>query len=184
MDVDDPLEAAARLRLATARLARRLRQHAGSGLSQSMQSALASIDAHGPLTLGRLAKLEQVAPPTITRIVSRLEDDRLVHRSVDTHDRRVVRVAITTEGHRRLLHSRRRRNAWLARRLDAIDPALRADVLAATRLLEALAADTDVEAETPPDPRPPSDPGPGPGPGRRPGPRHSTGGNAVNGGRR
>jgi DNA-binding MarR family transcriptional regulator len=148
MDSSDPLDAAARLRLATARLARRLRQQAGTGLSPSQQSALASIDENGPLTLGRLAKIEQVAPPTITRVVGKLEEDRLVRRLVDTNDRRIARVEITAEGHRRLVHSRRRRNAWLAQRLDAIDPALLQDVPAATRLLEALAA-TDEETADP-----------------------------------
>jgi DNA-binding MarR family transcriptional regulator len=145
MDPDERLEArleaAARLRLATARLARRLRQQAGNGLSPSQQSALATIDGNGPLTLGHLAKIEQVAPPTITRVVAKLADDGLVRRLVDAHDRRISRVEITAEGHRRLVHTRHRRNAWLAQQLDAVDPALLADVDAAIRVLEALTVD-------------------------------------------
>jgi DNA-binding MarR family transcriptional regulator len=140
-DPDDPLEMAARLRLATARLARRLRQHAGSGLSPSLHSALASIEAQGPLTLGRLAKIEQVAPPTVTRVVGKLEDDDLVTRQVDATDRRITRVEITVEGHRRLDHSRQRRNAWLLQRLDTFDADQLNDVSAALRVMEALAAE-------------------------------------------
>lgn len=136
----DVLELAARLRLATARLARQLRQQAGAGLSPSQQSALASIDLHGPLTLGRLAKIEQVAPPTVTKVVARLEEDGLVVRTVDTTDRRIVQVRITAAGRRRLEHSRNRRNAWLARRLRTIDPEQRRHLEAALPLLEALAA--------------------------------------------
>jgi DNA-binding MarR family transcriptional regulator len=136
----DVLELAARLRLATARLARQLRQQAGAGLSPSQQSALAAIDLHGPLTLGRLAKIEQVAPPTVTKVVARLEEDGLVARTVDDSDRRIVRVSITTTGRRRLEHSRNRRNAWLARRLRTIDPEQRRHLDAALPLLEHLAA--------------------------------------------
>ena len=43
------LELAPRLRLAVTRLARRLRQESGEGLTPSQNSALASIDRHGGL---------------------------------------------------------------------------------------------------------------------------------------
>ncbi|HMG43225.1 MAG TPA: MarR family transcriptional regulator [Acidimicrobiales bacterium] len=145
---NDPLEMASRLRLATARLARRLRQQSGTGLTPSQYSLLVSIDGHGPLTLGHLAKIEQVAPPTITRVAAKLEDDGLVVRQVDASDRRVVRVDVTAEGRRRLDHSRQRRNLWLAERLDGFDEAQLADVAAALRVLEVLAAEPQVvEAE-------------------------------------
>jgi DNA-binding MarR family transcriptional regulator len=147
VDQNERLEAAARLRLATARLARRLRQQVGTGLSPSQQSVLVTIEGHGPLTLGHLARIEQVAPPTITRVVAKLEDDRLVRRLVDARDRRVSRVEITADGRRRLAHSRQRRNAWLAQQLDAVDATVLADVEAAIRVLEALTMDHDT-AET------------------------------------
>ena len=142
-DTPDPLEMASRLRLATARLARRLRQLSGTGLSPSQYSALVSVDVHGPLTLGHLAKIEQVAPPTITRVAAKLEDDGLVAREVDASDRRIVRVQVTAEGHRRLDHSRQRRNLWLAQRLDGFDAGQLADVAAALRVLEVLAAEPE-----------------------------------------
>ena len=69
-----------RLRLAIVRMARRQRQHAGTGLTPTLQSALAVIDVRGPLTLGQLAAFEQVVPPSITRIVSKLEEMGLVLR--------------------------------------------------------------------------------------------------------
>ena len=156
MTQTDPLEMAARLRLATARLARLLRQQAGTGLTPSQQSALVSIDLHGPLTLGRLAKIEQVAPPTLTRVVAKLEDDGLVTRTVDEADRRISRVTITGEGRRRIDHSRRRRNAWLAQRLGEFEPGQLADVEAALRVIEALAAGPDSEPEPDPEPSAPA----------------------------
>jgi DNA-binding MarR family transcriptional regulator len=115
-------ELAGRLRLATARLHRRLRQEADTGLSPSQQSALATIETQGPLTLGDLAAAEQVTPPTITKVVARLEDEGLIDRTVDPSDRRITRVSTTAEGRRRLEHSRARRNAFLAARLDELGP--------------------------------------------------------------
>ncbi|MGH9113039.1 MAG: MarR family winged helix-turn-helix transcriptional regulator, partial [Acidimicrobiales bacterium] len=119
---DDSTDLAGRLRLANARLFRRLRQQSDAGLSPSQQSALASIEAHGPVTLGELAIVEHVTPPTVTKVISRLEEDGLVARAVDPSDRRIVRASITAEGRRRLEHSRIRRNAFLAARLDELGP--------------------------------------------------------------
>src|SRR5437870_2040930 len=113
---------AARLRLSATRLARRLRQESGAGLSPSQQSALAVIDNHGPLTLGALAEHERVAPPSITKLVTKLECDGLVTRSPDPADRRICRVAVSTEGTALLDESRRRKTAWLTARISELDP--------------------------------------------------------------
>jgi DNA-binding MarR family transcriptional regulator len=48
----DTTAVAARLRLSTVRLARRLRQESDAALTPSQLSALASIERHGPITLG------------------------------------------------------------------------------------------------------------------------------------
>jgi DNA-binding MarR family transcriptional regulator len=115
-------EIAARLRLSATRLARRLRQESGAGLSPSQQSALAVIANHGPLTLGALAEHERVAPPSITKVVSKLECDGLVTRAPDRADRRICRVAISPEGEALLEESRRRKTAWLTARISELDP--------------------------------------------------------------
>jgi DNA-binding MarR family transcriptional regulator len=115
-------ELAGRLRLASARLHRRLRQEADTGLSPSQQSALGTIELRGPITLGDLAAAEQVTPPTITKVVARLEEEGLIDRTVDASDRRIIRVATTRKGRRRLEHSRARRNAFLAARLEELAP--------------------------------------------------------------
>ena len=113
---------AARLRLSATRLARRLRQESGAGLSPSQQSALAVIANHGPLTLGALAEHERVAPPSITKVVSKLECDGLVTRTPDPSDRRICRVAISPDGEALLEESRRRKTAWLAARINELSP--------------------------------------------------------------
>jgi DNA-binding MarR family transcriptional regulator len=114
-------EIAAQLRLSATRLARRLRQESSAGLSPSQASALAVIANHGPLTLGALAEHERVAPPSITKVVSKLECDGLVTRTPDPGDRRVCRVAISPAGDALLEETRRRKTAWLTARISELD---------------------------------------------------------------
>lgn len=133
----DP-ESVARLRLAMARLARRQRQAASTGLTPSQQSVLSMIDVHGPLALGDLATLEQVAKPTITRIVAKLEEQALVERLVDADDRRFARVLVTPLGHERLEETRQRRNHWLIERIESLSPDDIAAIFAAVEPLERL----------------------------------------------
>ncbi|MEA2685535.1 MAG: hypothetical protein QOE93_730 [Actinomycetota bacterium] len=118
----DPSEVASRLRLSATRLARRLRQEADSGLTPSQLSALAVIDVYGPLTLGALAEHERVAPPSVTKVVARLEADGVVERTSDAGDRRITWVTTTAEGAALVAESRRRKTAWLAGRVASLDP--------------------------------------------------------------
>jgi len=131
-------EIAGRLRLSATRLARRLRQQADTGLSPSQLSALAVVERHGPLTLGALADYEQVAPPSVTRVVAKLEADGFLTRQPDPDDRRVTRVAVTTKGKSLLVASRRRKTAWLTTRLESMDPDQRARLADVLDILDAL----------------------------------------------
>jgi DNA-binding MarR family transcriptional regulator len=137
---DDPTATAmaSRLRLSATRLARRLRQQADTGLSPSQLAALSSIVGHGPVTLRALADLEQVAPPTITRVVTRLEEQGLVRREPVPGDRRGVQATATPDGIALLEASRHRKTAWLAARLELLDPADRARLDAALDVLDAI----------------------------------------------
>lgn len=142
-DVD--LELVARLRVAIARLNRQLREQ-GGGLSPTLQSALVSIERHGPLSLGELATAERVAPATVTKLVTKLAAQGLVTRTVDPDDRRVAHVALTPAGADRLAESRSRRNAYLATRLSAPGaPDLHA-LHTTAAVLEALAGPTPGDA--------------------------------------
>jgi hypothetical protein len=60
-------ELVVQLRLAVMRLARRLRQQTEGEITASQLSALASVSRLGPLTLGALAAVERVRPPTAAR---------------------------------------------------------------------------------------------------------------------
>jgi DNA-binding MarR family transcriptional regulator len=134
--VDRDAELAARLRLVVTRLSRRLRQQGETGISASQLSALSTIDRCGPMTLGDLATAEQVQPPSMTRIVSRLEETGLVDRQACQQDRRVARVRVTSEGRDLLRLSRTRKNAYLARRLRTLDEDDRAKMAEAVVVFE------------------------------------------------
>lgn len=138
-DIEDEL--ATRLRVAVTRLHRRLRQQSLAGLSPSQAAALASINRLGSPTLGELALAEQVQPPTMTRLVASMEGDGLVVRVQDEQDRRVWRVRLSSEGRRTLVRIHRLKNAFLTRRLAALDEAERTRAQELTELLERLVAD-------------------------------------------
>ena len=129
---------AVRLRLAIARTARRLRQEAGEELSPSQTAALATIDHHGPLTPSELAVRERIQRPTVTRIVTRLEEGGLVQRTRDPQDGRSSLVALTPAGHELLARGRTRKDAYLARRLRELDAEERATLRRAAAILERL----------------------------------------------
>jgi DNA-binding MarR family transcriptional regulator len=115
-------ELASRLRLAVMRLARRLRQQTQDPVTPSQISALSVIEGAGPITLGELASVERVQPPTMTRIVAALEEGGLVVRTVDVSDRRIARLEISSAGKRLLDRSRRRKNVYLAQQLRGFTP--------------------------------------------------------------
>src|SRR6201995_1784029 len=71
---------ATRLRVALARLSRRRRHHELAGLTPTQLSALAVVEASGPMRLGDVAAAEGIAPSTLTRIVTALEDRAYVER--------------------------------------------------------------------------------------------------------
>ncbi len=139
--VRDPSEAAGRLRLSATRLARRLRQEAGAGLTPSQLSALAVVERHGPLTLGALAERERVAPPSITKIVNNLEAQGLVVRNGDPEDRRITLVATSDAGAALVAEWRRRKTAWLAGRIALLDADQQRRLADALDVLDVLATE-------------------------------------------
>lgn len=136
----DDQELIGRLRLAVARLARLLRQQDQSGLTPTATAMLATIARRGPLTLGELATAEQVAPPTITKVVARLESAGLIERLADADDRRICRVVVSPEGSRQLDRNRSRRTAWLAEQFAALGPEDQERLADAVAVLEQLTA--------------------------------------------
>ena len=109
---------ASELRTTVMRLARRLRnQRADTSMSLNQLAALGTLDRHGPLTPGELAAHERVQPPSMTRIIGKLEEAGYVTRTDHPTDRRQVLVAVSPNGKAILRDDRRRRDAWLAQRM-------------------------------------------------------------------
>jgi DNA-binding MarR family transcriptional regulator len=138
-------EVASRLRLAIARTARRLRQNSGTELTAALTAALATVEARGPITPSELASVEHIKRPTATRIVARLEEQELVERAADPADRRSCLVAITPRGSALLTRLRKRKNAYLAKRLRELDAE---DVAALERAADVLERLLETEPRT------------------------------------
>jgi DNA-binding MarR family transcriptional regulator len=103
-------------------LLRRLRTHdEAMGITAARASALSVAVFAGPVTLGKLAKAEQVSAPTITRLVVAMEEEGLLKREPDAKDRRVVWIRPTPKGARLLQDGRRRRVDAFARELATLD---------------------------------------------------------------
>ncbi|MCP4435189.1 MAG: MarR family transcriptional regulator [Actinomycetia bacterium] len=134
-DFDD----AYRLQLAITRLARMLRQEVDAGLTQSQISALSTIRRDGPMTLGDLAEAERVAPPSITRMVDRLEAEGYIDRIPDSTDRRVCRVHVTELAEKMVAEARRTKTAWLLEQMADLPVRQRRALLSAVDAVEGLA---------------------------------------------
>ena len=133
-----PEELAPRLRWAVTRMARRLRQEAGTDLGPSQVAALATIERHGPLSPSELAQLERIKRPTATRILRHLDEAGLVERVKDPEDGRGAILSITAAGRTHLRRLRARKTAYLATRLDNLDAEDRRTLERAAELLEGM----------------------------------------------
>jgi DNA-binding MarR family transcriptional regulator len=134
-----PVVDVTRLRVALARLSRRLRRHEVAGLTPTQLAALATVEQAGPLRLGDLAAAEGIAPSTLTRLVTALEDMGYVRRNADPSDARASTLAITPLGHETLERIRGETTLVLSQGLGELTPAQRAALAAALPVLEQLA---------------------------------------------
>lgn len=113
----------AELRVALLHTSRRLRiERSSDDVTPGQFTVLSVLDRHGPLTPREIAEHEKVRPPSMTRTLAALEALGLVTRTDHPTDGRQVLVALSEQGRREVAETRRRREAWLARRLAALDP--------------------------------------------------------------
>ncbi len=138
-----PTDTASQLRNAIVRTSRALRQEAATetGLGPATTAALATINRSGPLTPSELAEIERVKRPSMTRTLACLEREGLVDRTPDPADGRSSLVAINDAGLERLALLRRRKSAYLARRLGRLDPDEVETLARAAALLERMRED-------------------------------------------
>ncbi|MEO7123286.1 MAG: MarR family transcriptional regulator [Lacisediminihabitans sp.] len=136
-DTNDQAELATRLTLALGRLNRRM-VAGGQGLSHGVLSALSTIVKFGPLRLGDLAQQERIGAPATSRIVARLETDKLVMRKGDPQDGRAVMIAATAAGIELIKRARAARTEVVTNLLRSLDDAERTSLLSALPVLEGL----------------------------------------------
>lgn len=86
-------------------------------------SALSVLVFGGPQALGQLAAIEQVKPPTMSRIVAGLKRSGLAKIETDANDARRIQVSVTPNGQRLLQQARRRRIQLLAKTLQHLNAA-------------------------------------------------------------
>jgi DNA-binding MarR family transcriptional regulator len=111
----------------------------GMSLDGPRASLLSVLVFAGPQPMRRLAEIEQVSPPAITKLVTALETQGLVVRRQSPDDRRVVLVEATPHGRALLESGRRDRVALVAGLLDGLSAKdlatlRRAAAIIATRL--------------------------------------------------
>jgi DNA-binding MarR family transcriptional regulator len=134
-------ELAARVHSAALHLLRRLAQEdRATGVSAPRLSALSVLVFSGPRTIGALASIEGVTPPTMTRLVAAMVADGLVERLEDPADRRVVRVQASPAGRSLLLAGRDRRVATLSAMVKPLSPKERRRLDAAAAAIERMLA--------------------------------------------
>jgi DNA-binding MarR family transcriptional regulator len=137
----DPAKVADRLHSAAIHLLRRVRkQDAATGEGPARLSALSVLVFGGSITLGELAAAEHVRPPTMTRIVTGLEQSGLARRMMDPTDARRVRICATGKGVRLLQRGRKRRIEYLAGHLEVLADGELAALKKGVSILEKLLA--------------------------------------------
>lgn len=94
---------AAAHRKISASLNARLKKH---GIQIEAWRILETLEAGERLTMGQLAEVVLMNPPTLTKLVDRMVSDGLVHRQVAQSDHRQINVLPTALGKKRMLQIR------------------------------------------------------------------------------
>jgi DNA-binding MarR family transcriptional regulator len=119
----EPLAVANRLRPALLKLARELRRESHAlGVTGGQVSLLIQIQRHRGIGVRDLAALERMSAASMSGYVERLERAGLVQKTQNPNDRRRQGLSLTEEGERVLRSVKSRRTAWLAARLEQLEP--------------------------------------------------------------
>lgn len=109
-----------RLRVTVLRLARRIRTRSGGTITPSQLFSLGTVIRHERVTIGQIAELEHIKPPSASKIVAALEAEGLVERSVSPADRRCTHIVATPAGHQHLDRVRAAGRGWLSEQLTTL----------------------------------------------------------------
>lgn len=121
--------------LACSRFARLSTRMADVGVSSVTWRITAALEARGPMRLSEIAAHEQVARPTATAAVQRLEAEGILSRRPDPEDARSALIELTPAGRERLDAWRERLAATVARLLADVPAEDRAALEQASEVL-------------------------------------------------
>jgi len=114
------------------------------GMTVAQAATLEALGREGTMRLGRLGKLLGIAPSTLTRNLTRLEEAGLVRRTSDEEDGRAAQVELTEKGRRTRLRLEVMEDEFAERVLDRLSPGAREQALdGLAALLEAVRAETE-----------------------------------------
>jgi DNA-binding MarR family transcriptional regulator len=140
----DSITVANELRPVLLQLNRHLRRElAPLGITAVQAALLHAIRTTPGIGIRALAEREGMSKPAMTTAIDRLEVAGLVRRSRSVRDARCVELEVTEKGQRIVRSARSRRTAWLASRLERLEPAeldAVADAIAPLRRLLEVAA--------------------------------------------
>jgi DNA-binding MarR family transcriptional regulator len=128
------------LRMACMRISRRVRFESTAAVAPHQFSVLVRLEEQ-VRTPKELAAVEKVSAPSMTRTVNGLVEAGLVARADDPTDGRQVILSLTPEGRATIRDTRRRRDQWLAVRLERLSDDERRLLAEASELLERMAAE-------------------------------------------
>lgn len=116
-------DVANRLRPALLKIARELRREGHAlGVTGGQVTLLIQIQKNRGIGVRELAARERMSAPAMSGYVARLEKLGLVRRTPSDVDRRRHGLSLTPAGERVLRSVKSRRTAWLAARLEGLDP--------------------------------------------------------------
>jgi DNA-binding MarR family transcriptional regulator len=112
---------------AVTQLARKLRsKRPKASVTVAAVGLLASLHQHGPMPAAALARLQNLKPQSVTRLIARLDKDGLIRRAPDPADQRALLISITDQGRRALKTDMQARREWLGAAIaETLSPAER-----------------------------------------------------------
>lgn len=132
----ETVDLAQELRSIIVTIARRMRRDRPMlGLSLTQISALGSIERSPPVTPGELSERENLQPPSMSRVLARLEERGLIARTRDPDDGRLHLLRPTEKGQALMEEVRSSGYRWMEERLAKLSEAERDSLQSAIDLL-------------------------------------------------
>ena len=114
------IDLASSLRLGVSAVYKALRKNmaAGEGLSMTVIETVGLLGRHQRLLPSELAEMTHVTLPSMSQMLSQMEQMGIIVKTPMEEDRRKVYISLTDEGRARIERSRYEREEWLKEAID------------------------------------------------------------------